>query len=53
METATLVRELGARCEAFACDVTRKSDVDATAATVLRDVGDVDILVNNAGLCPM
>jgi NAD(P)-dependent dehydrogenase (short-subunit alcohol dehydrogenase family) len=31
------------------CDVTRRSDVEATIAEVMRHYGRIDILVNNAG----
>ena len=39
----------GGIAEAFACDIARKSDVDATVAAVEAKLGPIDVLVNNAG----
>jgi 3-oxoacyl-[acyl-carrier protein] reductase len=40
---------IGNAATAIACDVSRKSDVDAAAAATLDAFGAIDILVNNAG----
>jgi 3-oxoacyl-[acyl-carrier protein] reductase len=40
---------IGNAATAIACDVSRKSDVDAAAAATLEAFGAIDILVNNAG----
>ena len=34
----------------LACDVTRRADCDAAAATVIEAFGHIDIVVNNAGI---
>ena len=44
-----LSAEGGTAC-AFACDVTRESEVDRLAQDVLARFGRVDLLVNNAGI---
>ena len=49
METEALVKEQGADCHSFVCDVTKKSEVDDVAQAVRETAGHVDILVNNAG----
>ena len=43
-----LVDELG-DAQAYACDVTEPTAVEAAFAAVRRDLGDVDVLVYNAG----
>jgi NAD(P)-dependent dehydrogenase (short-subunit alcohol dehydrogenase family) len=48
-----LARELasaGARTCAVACDVSRRTDIDAALAGTIAQFGRVDILVNNAGI---
>ena len=47
--TVEEIRELGRRSLAVRCDVTDRSEVDATVARVVEELGSVDILVNNAG----
>jgi 3-oxoacyl-[acyl-carrier protein] reductase len=42
-------KAIGNAATAIACDVSRKSDVDAAAAATLEAFGAIDILVNNAG----
>jgi 2-hydroxycyclohexanecarboxyl-CoA dehydrogenase len=39
----------GGVAQAFACDITRREDVDAAVAAVEASLGPVDVLVNNAG----
>lgn len=43
------IEAAGGRGVAYACDLTSGEAVDATAATILNDLGHVDMLVNNAG----
>ncbi|XP_013791465.1 17-beta-hydroxysteroid dehydrogenase 13-like, partial [Limulus polyphemus] len=44
------VRQLGAEAHAYKCDVSNFHQVEAMAARVTREVGDVTILFNNAGI---
>jgi NAD(P)-dependent dehydrogenase (short-subunit alcohol dehydrogenase family) len=44
------LRTLGIDAHGLTLDVTKSTEVDNAAATVLRDHGRVDILVNNAGV---
>lgn len=45
-----LAAELGARCRAFAGDVSRLADMEAVRDFALETFGGLDILVNNAGV---
>ena len=48
-----LARELasaGGRAAAFACDVSRRAEVDTALQATLAAFGRVDVLVNNAGI---
>jgi NAD(P)-dependent dehydrogenase (short-subunit alcohol dehydrogenase family) len=47
---ATVAEETGARTLAVPCDVTERASVEAAAARVTGELGNVDLLVNNAGL---
>ena len=47
--TVDEIRALGRNALAVRCDVTDRSQVDASVARVVEDLGAVDILVNNAG----
>jgi len=38
--------------QGVACDITRRTQVDALVDRTLEQYGRVDILVNNAGICP-
>ncbi|WP_024793627.1 SDR family NAD(P)-dependent oxidoreductase [Tomitella biformata] len=49
-ETASMVRQLGRRAEAVACDVTSGEDVAAAVATTVETFGRLDIAINNAGV---
>ena len=49
-DEAAKIRELGARAQAFRCDVTREDDVKKTVEAVMQTFGCIDILVNNAGI---
>jgi len=49
-QTAKEIKQRGGRCEAWPCDVTDYSFVEALAARVKQTFGRVDILVNNAGI---
>ncbi|MEQ9240210.1 SDR family NAD(P)-dependent oxidoreductase [Roseovarius indicus] len=42
--------DIGEAHVGLACDVTRRADCDAAAATVIEAFGHIDIVVNNAGI---
>ena len=44
-----VVAGIGPAAGAFACDVSKKADVDAMVAEAVRRFGGLDIIVNNAG----
>ena len=46
---AASIRSDGGAAEAFRCDITDRSNVDASMAAVESRLGPVDVLVNNAG----
>jgi NAD(P)-dependent dehydrogenase (short-subunit alcohol dehydrogenase family) len=43
------LQQIGGKGAAFATDVARESEIDATTAAVLKAFGRIDILVNSAG----
>jgi NADP-dependent 3-hydroxy acid dehydrogenase YdfG len=47
------IREAGGKAEAFTCDVTRRSDVEALVQGAVKTFGRVDVIVNNAGIMPL
>jgi len=49
-QTARECRELGARVNSYACDISQRNVIYETANKVKDEVGDVDILINNAGI---
>ena len=49
-DTATQVREAGARAMAVKADVAAQEQVDAMIKKILDEMGRLDILVNNAGI---
>ncbi|SHH93992.1 3-oxoacyl-[acyl-carrier-protein] reductase [Sporobacter termitidis DSM 10068] len=49
-ETASQIRALGVRAEAFKCDVSDFGAVKTTVDEIKAKLGTVDILVNNAGI---
>ena len=49
-ETAKKFAELGYEAKAYAANVAKVEDADATVKQVIADFGRVDILVNNAGI---
>jgi NAD(P)-dependent dehydrogenase (short-subunit alcohol dehydrogenase family) len=49
-QTAKEVRSLGRKCLAYATDVTKLKEVEATVAKATAEFGQIDILVNNAGI---
>ena len=46
---AAIAAEPGGAVNAYVCDVTDATQIEATHAKVVRELGAVDILVNNAG----
>ncbi|MGW3412169.1 SDR family NAD(P)-dependent oxidoreductase [Streptomyces sp. NPDC000888] len=50
-KTAATIRELGARAEAFTCDVGARASVEAAVAHAVDTFGSLDVLVNNAYGC--
>lgn len=40
----------GITAHGYVCDVTNEAQVNATIATIAKEVGEIDILVNNAGI---
>lgn len=44
------IRQTGVAAEAFRCDVSQPSEVEAMVAAVIERFGRIDILVNNAGI---
>ena len=51
-DTAQDLRRLGADALAVACDITRRSEVEALKGFVTQRLGRVEILINNAGIAP-
>lgn len=49
-QTTAAIRQAGARCESFECDVRRLGDVERLAAQVEAAFGRCNVLVNNAGV---
>ena len=49
-ETAAEFRAAGIDARAYAANVAKFEDAEATVAAVVKDFGKVDILVNNAGI---
>ncbi|MBI2361691.1 MAG: SDR family oxidoreductase [Deltaproteobacteria bacterium] len=51
-QVADEIRRLGADAVAFACDVTRRQEVEALKAEIEGALGTAQILVNSAGMAP-
>jgi NADP-dependent 3-hydroxy acid dehydrogenase YdfG len=49
-ETATQIKELGAKAIVAHCDVTKPDDLDKIIETAKKELGGVDIMINNAGV---
>jgi NAD(P)-dependent dehydrogenase (short-subunit alcohol dehydrogenase family) len=49
---ATEVRAVGRRAVLVAGDVSRRADVEAMVATVVKELGAPDVVINNAGVFP-
>ena len=49
-EVQAELRGSGCEVHTYACDLTRRADIEATAVETLANSGPVDILVNNAGI---
>ena len=49
-ETVKLISDAGGQAEAFGCDVTDGTSVEAVVESVCEKWGTLDILVNNAGI---
>jgi NAD(P)-dependent dehydrogenase (short-subunit alcohol dehydrogenase family) len=47
-EAAEAIRQLGAKCLPFVCDVGNRAEIDALVAATVAEFGTVHILVNNA-----
>ncbi len=47
---AQSIRTLGRRAIGVACDITKKSQIEAARDAVLKELGHVDILINGAGI---
>ena len=45
----SVAQELGPNAEAFVCDVTNRSSIDAAVAGTVERFGGLDLIVNNAG----
>ncbi|OKO71977.1 2-hydroxycyclohexanecarboxyl-CoA dehydrogenase [Bradyrhizobium sp. AS23.2] len=48
-KVAADIREAGGAADAFDCDITSRSSVDAAVAKAEATLGPIDVLVNNAG----
>jgi 2-hydroxycyclohexanecarboxyl-CoA dehydrogenase len=48
-KVAADIQQTGGKAEAFECDITRRSSVDAAVAAAESRLGPIDVLVNNAG----
>lgn len=44
------IREAGGKALAYACDVSKRAQVEQTATAIAADLGPISILVNNAGV---
>jgi len=49
---AQLAAATGVKTLGLACDITRRSQVQAMVRATVKKFGQIDILVNNAGICP-
>ncbi|WOC33567.1 3-oxoacyl-[acyl-carrier-protein] reductase [Caproicibacterium argilliputei] len=49
-ETVRQLKTIGAKAQAYQCDVADLTAVKTTAQRILEDFGSVDVLVNNAGV---
>jgi len=49
-KTATDIRQTGAQCDFFLCDVSHSAEVEHTISAVVAQHGAIDILVSNAGI---
>jgi gluconate 5-dehydrogenase len=49
-DTASEIRSLGRRSQAYVCDVSDHEAVGETVAAIVRDLGGIDILANIAGI---
>ncbi|CAN5469308.1 glucose 1-dehydrogenase [soil metagenome] len=48
-QVADAIRATGGQAQAFRCDITDRTGVDAAVAAVEQSLGPIDVLVNNAG----
>lgn len=49
-DTASEISKMGVETAAFACDVSKKEEVDALIGGTVEKWGKIDILINNAGI---
>ncbi len=45
-----MIQRAGGEAYSYACDLSRKEDIYATADKILDEVGPVSMLINNAGI---
>lgn len=50
--SADKIRANGWKASAFACNVAKSDEVEATVSKIVANLGGIDILVNNAGIYP-
>jgi len=48
-KVAAGIRAEGGRAQAYPCDITDRTSVDAAVIAAEKDIGPIDVLVNNAG----
>src|SRR5690606_36309419 len=50
VETADALQAAGGRVDGYIVDVSSADEIEATAAIVREEIGEIDILFNNAGI---
>lgn len=49
-ETVALINAAGGKALFVRCDISKREEVDAAAASIKAELGPIDVLVNNAGI---
>ena len=49
-ETVALINATGGKALFVRCDISKREEVDAAAASIKAELGPIDVLVNNAGI---